>query len=120
MRIGDVCPNKNSAPTSASLIEGLVIFPVPGNNTFETPNFADPRLFFFKEQGCASLSHSAVTEKNIKKHERNDFVFSLQRVFLFLSFEGRKIKEQTAEKRIFLDLQINFQKCCIYQANLYK
>ena len=39
-------------------------------------------------------------EKIIAKHETNNFVFSLQRVF-FLHFDWRKIKEQIAKKRIF-------------------
>ena len=39
----------------------------------------------------------------------NDFVFSYQKVCLFLPFDWRKIKEQITERRDLLDIEINFE-----------
>ena len=70
-----------------------------GNNTFETPDFADLRFSFRSSKGCLTLLHSVLMEKVIAKHYRNDFVFSFQRVCLFPPFDWRKIKEQVAGRR---------------------
>ena len=49
-------------------------------------------------------------EKIIAKHETNIFVFSIQRVCLFLPFDCRKIKEQIAAERItLLDITLIFE-----------
>ena len=40
--------------------------------------------------------------------KQNDFVFSYQRVCLFLPFDWKKIKEKIAERRNLLDIKLNF------------
>ena len=72
------------------------------NNIFET-YFADLRRSFGSSEG-ASLFHSILMEKIIVKHEKNDFVFFFQGVCLFPPFDWRKIKEQIADRRNFLDI----------------
>ena len=58
--------------------------------------------------------------KIIAKHETNDFVFYPESAFLFLPFDWRKIKEKIAEKRNFLDVQINFFKVLYLLDQSYK
>ena len=80
------------------LLFRLVIFPMSANNPFETTDFADPRFSFWSSE-CALLSLSKrYYEKIIADNETNNFVFSLQRVFLFPSFDWRKIKKKIAER----------------------
>ena len=55
-------------------------------------------------------------EKNIAKHETNAFVFSIQRVCLFLPFHCRKIKEQIAERRNLLDIKLSFESIVFMKA----
>ena len=87
-----------------SVVRIEVIFPMSGNNTFET-DFADLRFSFRSREGASlSLSQGVLMEKIIAKHETNDFVFSYQRICLFPPFDWRKIKEQIAERRNLLDI----------------
>ena len=57
-----------------------------GNNTFETSDFADPHFSLLNSDGVL-LSESVIKEKVIAKHETNNFMFSLERVFPFSSFD---------------------------------
>ena len=63
-----------------------MIFPISGNNTFESSDFADPRFSLSNSDG-GLLSESIITEKVIAKHEINNFMFSLERVFPFSPFD---------------------------------
>ena len=48
-------------------------------------------------------------EKVIAKHEKNDFVFFIQRVCLFPPFDCRKIKEQIAERKNLVNIKLTFE-----------
>ena len=81
---------------------GLVTFPV-WKKRFRNIRFYKPMLLFLKQQESTALSQVCLMGKAIAKHETNDFAFSVQRVFLFPLFNWRKIKDQRAERRKFLD-----------------
>ena len=85
-------------------VKWLVIFPMPGNNSFETQNFADPRFSFGNNQG-ASLSPECSFEKNYCEIWNKWFrILFPKRFYLFPPFGRRKIKEQIAARRKFLDI----------------
>ena len=46
--------------------QGLKIFPLPGNNAFETSDFADPHFTFYGSKDAA-LFHSILKEKITEK-----------------------------------------------------
>ena len=85
-------------------VKWLVIFPMPGNNSFETQNFADPRFSFGNSQG-ASLSPECSFEKKLLRNLKQMISYSLSKEILsFPTFGRRKIKEQIAARRKFLDI----------------
>ena len=90
----------NSFPGQSG-IAVLVIFPMSGNNTFETSNFADLASLFGGVRVTRSFPRCFYGVKGSLTKE-------FERVCLFLPFDWRKIKEQIAERKNFLDIQINF------------
>ena len=81
-----------------------MIFPMSGSNTFKTSRISGPHYCFRNSHG-APFSPTMYSWKKILQN-MNQMVsfFSLQRVFLFLPFQWRKIKYQIAGKRTFLRL----------------
>ena len=80
----------------------LVIFPMSGNNTFETSDFADLTSLFEGVRVTRSFPRCVYGVKS-------SLTKGFERVCLFLlPFDWRKSKEQIAERKNFLDIQINF------------
>ena len=102
-------------------ISGLVIFPIPRNNIFETSDFADPHFF------CETMMRYSLLQCFYRRNYSETWniwfpFFSPQRVFLpppgeefFFWLEKNQRAHTPADKRNFLGVRINFYKCCIYQ-----
>ena len=81
----NVTQTANSHLQSMVDAHGLVIFPMSGNNSFKTPDFAD-LASLLKHGGCIALSHHVFMENVIAKPETSYFVFSFQRILSFPNF----------------------------------
>ena len=101
---------RNHLQTAYSLrqLEELLTFPMSGNNTFERSDFVDLRFSFWSSKGACHSPMVFLWKKIIAKHETNVFVFSFQRVCLYPTFHCRKIKEQIAQRRNLLDINLSF------------
>ena len=71
----------NHKPLYSLFFPRLVIFPMSGNNTFETPDFADLRFSFWSSEGT-SLSPTVFLLQNMKQM----FLCSLPKEFVCSRF----------------------------------
>ena len=60
--------------------------------------------FFWSSRVLCPLPHTSLWRKVLQKKETNNFEFSFQRVCLFPPFDWRKITEEIAERKSFLDI----------------
>ena len=77
----------------------LVIFPMPGNNTFETSDFADLASLFEAARVSRTLPQCFYGKK-LLKYETNVFVFSIQefvfsRLLIVEKSKSKQLREET-------------------------
>ena len=99
----NVTQTANSHLQSMVDAHGLVIFPMSGNNSFKTPDFAD-LASLLKHGWCIALSHH-VFRKTLLQNMKQVILCSLFKEFCLLqTFDWRKIKEQIVKRRNVLDI----------------
>ena len=70
-------------PEDATIKTRLVIFPMPGNNTFEASDFADPRFSFCSSEGTLLSLTVFLWKKLLRNNMKQMISCSLSKEFVF-------------------------------------
>ena len=103
----DLFIERTASPGSSNR---LVIFPMSGNNTFETSDFADLRFSFWSSEGVSHSPTVFLFKKKILRNMKQMVLCSLSKEFVFshlLTVE--KSKNKIAERRNLLDIKLIFE-----------